>query len=636
MPRSTLSRALAIATSPIRSNSCSRAIRAMRIVERLSRRMSARSFVVAGAFAAAVASAGDARATLTYGTLTNGTPDGLVTTKFSADVGGPIREMFLNDVDFVISVDVAVAGPMLATHDVLTVQLLDGCGTPVGAAVSVSYDNSSITTAGTYKYLEVDLGYLPVTFGNYYFLDVHTNGNSPLMLNTDRFVEGRLISPDTGLVSFPGKKRDLMFVMLGKVDSTKGSPQPTTNIACPSKCVLANPSGVENQAYGLDNSINVLFRQRSTSSSTGSFWAEFQAPNGVANLKKELADVIQGTNGGIAIANTFPYASYFVDNNVPTYQAQYYPNMNFYIAFEDPALDVEGPEGPLRGFDYCANIDAVVDVVDAPNGYGGIVGGFRGEIGRPGPNTTGWGAGQAFTMVHELGGHGIAGLFDEYIQQQAQPGYTTVTLASSVFGYQPNSLPLSSSGCNEWCGGTKSLSTLMSTMKSAGDTDYPCWAMTTQAQCTPATIPTGTQPQCRWIGGLPAIPYWGTHKCIPMSVASYDIGTSCATHGNDACYPLAPDGTNPGAIMDVVQPGSGIMESFHVPGKTAPGFGTHVENHIKDLLDCVLSVVPCSGSKAARCNNLISRYGTPGDGYVTFLQSALACDATDGVTIRRR
>jgi hypothetical protein len=497
----------------------------------------------------------------------------------------------------------------------------------------VTYDNSGITTAGSYKFVEVGLGKLTVTYGKYYFIDVSVKGNSPLMMNTDRYVNGRMIGPDTDLVSFPTKKRDLMFSVLGKVDSTKGFASPTSNILCPAKCLLANPSGVENKSYGVDNSVNVIFRERSTNQSKGSFWADFKATNGIATLKKELGDVIQGKNGGIAIANTFPYAGYYVNDN-PSYQAQYYGNMNFYIALEDPAVDVDGPGAPMRGFNYCANIDVVVDVVDAPNGYGGAVGMFHGEIGRPGPNTTGWGADMSDVMVHEAFGHGAAALDDEYIMTDAQPGYTEVHTAKEVFGYMPNALPLSTSGCNEWCGGTKSLSTLMSTMKSAGDFGYPCWAKTTKAQCTPATIPLETEAQCRWIGDLPAISYWGTHKCIPLNVANYDLGTSCATHGNDGCYPLAPYGTTSGAVMDVVQPNAGIMQSFHATDKTVSGFGTHVENHIKDLLDCVLSVVPCSGSNATRCNKLISRYATPGNGYVTFLQTSLACSA-DG-WIRRR
>jgi hypothetical protein len=588
-------------------------------------------------FGALSGAGGSAHAALEDRLLANTTQENLSTTTSSAE---PLREMFLNSLDYMSTIQIPVTGPMLVAEDTLTVQLRDGCGAPVGPAVSQTYDSSGITTPGSIKWLEFSIYVGPngraVNYGKYYSLDVHTAANSPLQLNTDRYGNGRLISRESGLVAFPGRKRDLVFAILGKTDSSKGYSAPVvTNVACPAKCLLVTPGGVEHSATGgTDNAINILFRERSDFSSKGSFWADFKKTGGITMLKKELTDAIQGTNGNVALANTFPYAGYFIDNNTPAYQGQYYPFMNFYIALEDPALDQDGPGGPMRGFDYCANVDAIVNVVNAPNGYGGAVGAFIGEIGRPGPNTTGWGANDSFIMVHELGGHGMAALDDEYINAGAQPGYTDVRVAKDVFGYQPNSRPLSSSGCNEWCGGTKSLNTLMSTMKTAGDTDYPCWAMTTQSQCTPATIPTGAQPACRWIGGLPPISYWGTHKCIPLNVARYDIGTSCSTHGNDGCYPLAPNG-NPGAIMDVVQPNEGIMQSFHT-FTPASGFGTHVENHIKDLLDCVLAIVPCAASKATRCTNLISRYGTPGNGYVSFLQSALACDATDGISYRRR
>jgi hypothetical protein len=188
----------------------------------------------------------------------------------------------------------------------------------------------------------------------------------------------------------------------------------------------------------------------------------------------------------------------------------------------------------------------------------------------------------------------------------------------------PNALNISTTGCSEWCGGTQPVSWLVAQM--AGNRDAACWSKTTQSTCE---NPGGTA-GCRWIGSLPAIPYWGSYKCIPLNAALFNIGTNCSAFGNHKCFPMAPSGTTGGAVMDVVQPSGTIMQSFRP--QPATGFTTPVENHIKDLLDCVVPHSPCAVPEAT-CQAMLSRYGTPASGYLNYLQGGKACE---GGFIRRR
>jgi hypothetical protein len=250
-----------------------------------------------------------------------------------------------------------------------------------------------------------------------------------------------------------------------------------------------------------------------------------------------------------------------------------------------------------------------------------------GEVNRPAPNTGGWGTGMGRVAVHEAFGHGVPALMDEYIWTGSSGTVHSTTLMSQVYAANlPNGLPIST-GCNEWCGGTQPVSWLVGQM--AGDRDAVCWSKTTQSSCE---SPGGTA-VCRWIGGLSAIPYWGTNKCIPVNASQYSIGVNCSAFGNHGCYPLAPNGTQGAAIMDVVQPSGFIMQSAHnTPFGGVAGFTSHIETHIKDMLDCVFPLQPCLATPS-RCTNLAARYGTPGSGYKPYLQKAHACE---GNLITRR
>jgi hypothetical protein len=537
----------------------------------------------------------------------------------TAFVGTPNRQMFLNNLDFANSLWLQVGGQMNIASNTISLKIYDGCGTLVTQTTKV-FDNSGLTTPTSKKFVEIPLGSLPLVYGAYYYFDFKLNLAQPTFVaNTDRFGRGTLTAGDVSELMFPDKKRDVMFILSGTADSNKAAFAPaTTNIACPSRCILANPSGVENVSYGADQQFNIVIRERvgSMNPANGSFWSD-QTAGTIAMLKQEIAAMLAGTSTDPALRETYPYNNYAQGPGQPFY----YPQTNFYIAIEDPAVDVPSSNGNgHRGFHHCANIDASIEVVTGPFGYGAALGYMFGEVNRPAASTSGWGTGMRRVSVHEVFGHGVPALADEYIVTSASGSdYHNVGLMQNfVSGYVANALPISS-GCTEWCGGTQPVSWLIGQM--GADRDAACWSKTTQSTCESP----GGFAVCRWIGGLPAIPYWGTNQCIPVNAAKYSIGTNCPAFGNHGCYPLAPMGTAGAAIMDVVQPSGFIMQSWHQQ-TSPPGFTSHGETHIKDMLDCVFPVMACQATPS-RCTNLGARYGTAGSGYKTFLKNANACDA---------
>jgi hypothetical protein len=484
---------------------------------------------------------------------------------------------------------------------------------------------------------------VPLVYGHYYYFDVSTNVAS-IVANTDRYVHGRMLDHQSDNVTFPVKKQDLLFQFTGSANSDEAPyPFPTTNIANPTRCFVANPSGKENTAYGPRNQFNVLIREgfRGT---VGSFWADYNADPTLTALKGEIANMIQEANDSTyhpSIAYTYPYNNYQANNSLsfPTYYSQ----MNFYISVADPSVDTKSD----GGFQYCANIDAIVEVIDDSIGCVGSAGTFTGGVcrGPLGHLSTNWGTSQGFTLTHEVFGHGIAGLDDEGF---APYNSKYVSLEGN---YLPDALPISAAdpsdeGCNIWCGGIQPRSWLVG--QTTGTSGERCWAATSYNDCNAVTDATcnGASGQCcSWIGELDqsSMPYWdcqpttpdggvtgstGTNCCIPQHAYVYNIGVNCPS--NVGCYPFAGHNTAIPSV-NVVVPGGSIMTGFaFIPGFTGP-----IEQHIKDELDCVFNIAPCTIANSPRCTNLVNRWGTPGNGYTPFLQNALDCDA-DGTTIRRR
>jgi hypothetical protein len=172
----------------------------------------------------------------------NSSPDNLV---FLDSVPfQPRRQMFMNNLDYLTSVYVAVGGVMAFSSSSITVKVFDGCGTLV-AQSSATFDNSGLTTATSWKYVQVAFPSVPLTYNKYYILQTEL-AFPKVVANTDRYGWGRLLDLN-GRVAFPEKKQDLVMLVQGTTEQSKTFyPNETSNIACPTRCLLANPSGVEN------------------------------------------------------------------------------------------------------------------------------------------------------------------------------------------------------------------------------------------------------------------------------------------------------------------------------------------------------------------------------------------------------
>jgi hypothetical protein len=234
-------------------------------------------------------------------------------------------------------------------------------------------------------------------------------GGAKLVLNTDQ-ASGRHVDRGALLV-YPQKKEDILNYLSGPADSSKpffppwfDPDHPTnpvtpfnTNVMCPGRCIPLVPG--ERAEYIAAFRFNVIIREQ-TVTNKGSFWTDFQADPTLATLRQNIHQMLEGDPTSPGVRETAPYD-------------EFYPFMNFYIAVEDPAHDPDA----LRGFLYCANIDATIDVVTGPLPYGS--GSFTGGVQRQSPDNAAWGPKPRFTLLHELFGHRIAQLADEYVLNTA-------------------------------------------------------------------------------------------------------------------------------------------------------------------------------------------------------------------------
>jgi hypothetical protein len=303
----------------------------------------------------------------------------------------------------------------------------------------------------------------------------------------------------------------------------------------------------------------------------------------------------------------------------------FWKQMNVYVAISSPAEDPSGAQALV----FCANIDAEVNLVTNGIGYGsrpygGSPGGFSGQVPRPAITAPQWamwpdrlpGSGSNyFVLVHEVFGHGVGALTDEYLSRNR--GTDPRPVHSQ--GYRANSVPLT---CEGLCQSAQSVTELQAMM--TGDVDAVCWNLTTEATCANP----GGNAVCHWIGNLPPISYWGAHTCIPHNVSQYNIGQQC--EANTGCFPLAYAGTS-GSYLGVARPGSAIMQSSHM----FPGFSGAVENYLSDMMECVFTKT-CDQYPTSKCTTFQNKWGTPDNGWFSAFEQANACEDTIEGTIYRR
>jgi hypothetical protein len=528
------------------------------------------------------------------------------------------KQMFLNNLTQIGSVSVLLGNWGSNTSDYVTLKIGTACGGGTGwqywGGATVQLPAGQSTTWATIPL------FLPmnVTYNASYIIEVSTQ-HAQLATNRNSYRWGRRVLATDALnpqhLSFGNllafqdstgpkqKKQDLMFVIRGSADTaTPLRPVPTTNMACPSSCILV---GSSENAPGGDPSaaFNVLVREvRGLPDRTyagGSFYSD-DIPTLRAAIRSNL---IEGPIGYGALDHTPPLSDW------------YGSRMNFYIAREDPSWDPEY----LRGFMHCANIDAIVDV-NTGTYLGAFSGGaLEGTVGDP---RTGQ---QRGITMHEVFGHGL-GLTDQYVCWG-----DTCRLGTNYSRNSPDAVLLGSgsTACADpstanWCASSLTVDQLITAMQ--GDQSYACWSMS-PAQCGASSA------TCHDIRGQ-NIPYFGAHTCVPKSVVHYDIGIGCLPQSG--CYIGIAYG---GGIvaLDVAQPSVPVMHSTHnvLDSHYFPGYGGAVEAQIRTMLDCFFDTTGCASYDYATCQAFQDKWdgGAPNPLNEAIFLDANACAL--GTNVRR-
>ncbi|NVJ21289.1 hypothetical protein HUW62_08675 [Myxococcus sp. AM011] len=513
----------------------------------------------------------------------------------------PVLQLFMNHVDRATDVSLLFSGAVYASKqdDWLRVRILDGC---LNEVFTQQYPLGLTLGPNQRNWFNFPLG-VNLTHGSYYYLELSTryggwDGSAQLVVNNARYEHGRLFAPGSvQALGFPGKKDDVMFMLNGTVEEAKSwYPTATTNVLCPGRCQVL---GTEKQTHGARNQFNVIVQETGTAGATGSFWSDYNSDPALLSLKENLRRVLEEASGPpisggrqtAPLSQTVPFNSY-------------YGQMNFYVAVENPAIDPRA----AKGFLYCANIDAQVTVKTGSYGeYGATA--YSGDLPRPSGGAPWQHDFSRGILQHELLGHGIGQLTEEYILA----GDTGAMVQTT---FSPN---MDSIGCSSWCGSSLTVNQLITQM--AADPNAACWtydATTCRAREAP-----GSSPRCLTLSGLsnPGLAWFGGRACAPVTVTNYNIGQSCT--GNTGCY---IGKTNGGVIVvNAAQPGGDIMGAKGRSTAAAQGFSTAMENHLRDIMDCFFPTT-CAAYPEARCLAFQTKWSAGGNREV-FATRANACES---------
>jgi hypothetical protein len=550
----------------------------------------------------------------------------------SGTAGARNKQTFVNTLEYITSVEVQLAN-WTTTSEYITLKIGHACGGGTGWQYWGGAQVSHMGSGSMWATINISPP-LNVAYGQYYVMEVSTQG-SQLGVNVDQYSYGRRVYSTLrgheDLLTYPAKKEDLVFVIRGTADRAKSAVvEPSTNIGCPTQCVSAYST--ENATGGAKQSFNVLVQEYRTDTGNhlgtvqpGSFWGEDRE-----TLKRHVREMVEGDPNDVnnrALKTQFPWKNWIRDRK-----------MNFYVAFADPAWDPE----IFRGFLYCANIDASIQVTATANNAN--IGQFFGWIGRDNPPSPIWGQDNAAPILHEVFGHGF-GLADEY------PNNNWLTSGRATGNFTLNSAPI---GCSDptssnWCSSSRNLSQLKSAMFNNNDPFYGCWSRpNTLAGCEVDENPgqAGVQSKCTYIGPIQVPAFYGNNHCLPKTIVNYNVGVGCT------CF--IGGGTNI-PNYSVAQPHSDVMASTHgcnpaeapmttctnpnFVARPAPGYHPGVDNQLNTLMNCVFATT-CSGYDYGRCAAFQSKWsgitnpGTANPGNLNFLKNANAC-APGGVNRRR-
>jgi hypothetical protein len=287
-------------------------------------------------------------------------------------------------------------------------------------------------------------------------------------------------------------------------------------------------------------------------------------------------------------------------------------------------------DSPLAG-----GSGSFIDVVLPAGEYAIIVDGAGTRSGRYNLQVSGWGRVARDTLVHEVFGHGVAGLNDEYIQFTA----AGATAGQSHLNNPPIGCKRTESGpvVSGWCSDYLRIGALKDAFNATEPMDaQACWSLhSDEAACRANTA------HCRWIGHLmtaPGYDYFNdpgppevTFRCIPRRIPYHNIGIDCDARAGVAttgCFIGAWDSETDNAY-NVSVPGSDMMLGQPLWGAPPPanliGFSPGVENLIRTLVRCVWPT-SCYGYDYDTCEDFIEAW----DGHVAnnyaFLQFANACE----------
>lgn len=499
-----------------------------------------------------------------------------------------LRQQFLNNLNHLDLLKLKFHGPVVSSTPV-TVTLRGPCDL-VLATSSVTIDEGQIAS-GAWAWIDVPFD-VDVPYGQYLTFEVTTPSYNPtVVLNQNRYELGRMLDQAVWAYGFPYKKRDLMFQAIGQADeSTDWTPHVTTNVICPDRCRVV---GTEHNAWNVRNHFNVAVVGGS-SLTAGSFFSDYLAGD-LAALSNDVREALEGDSANPGIRETAPFA-------------ELYPEMNFYLAVADPAVDTRRE----KGIPNCANIDAFIYIVEPPAPYGG--GSFNGGIVRPAIGAHGWGPSQRRDLRHEVFGHGIGHLTDEYVSQAAWSYAAPYHLA-----FTPNSVPI---GCPSWCTSYTPMKSVANDLSKQGF--GACFAFD-DAECVAHSA------ECFFVGGIvPPVSYYDGVRCVPKQIVLENIGRDCLP--DTGCYIGAPLTTSPPQALNVAQPNSQIMQSGHVVGTGMnPGFAGGPERTMRTLMACMFPLT-CAGYDAVGCAAFEAQWSTT-PGYEAFAQFGSACE---GTTYRRR
>ena len=552
-----------------------------------------------------------------------------LSTKNQFEIGWttPQKQTFVNDLYYMNTLSIKVAGPMRwATNDI-TFKLYDGCGNLLRQVTQTIHKADGLSEPGSVKKITFPVAVQMIPNKHYVFEVSERQFQTKLIMNENAFGWGRHYQgavangEEVMHLGFPYRKQDIVFDTTGSQSSV--NTLFASNVMCPAKCKVIQESNRYFPRFDFNVVVNqkksIMVNNNKVGEESGSFW-EHVNPNSpnldlTTDIRQRVKDLFLEPDSTTTLMSLSPYKELFTPGKF---------NLNLYLAIEDPAKD----KG-LHGLNYCANTDLLVSLDTAKRGsIRGLAGmaTFKMDLITPSTDSEQWtGDGLAagpwpaaehkFTLVHEMG-HAIAGLADEY-----GPIFGQFVSSVQHANIQPNQ---DHSGCPSWCDSHRDVDWLKQhqTARSlaSGFEIHKCWEKQTKSSCESMTpVPGSVQSPCMWLdqSAVNHSPYWNGNRCIPIDTGSIDIGIGC--NGDTQCIAFTPWG-HWQVSTNIARAGDKVMQS-NQSGKHT----TQVEDHIRDTFECLFQT-RCNQVNHAKCADFMQQWGNNNNDKMTLFSQGLACD----------